>query len=79
MLCQANKINFSTLDSGITVAPLLKNFHITILTLILHQSRHCGHLKKNLQIFSKTNKRTPMFIPESRVIGHYFLADVSLG
>ena len=34
----------------------------------LHQSRHCGHfLIFFLQIFSKMNKRTPTFIPESRV------------
>ena len=35
----------------------------------MNQSRHCGHflIFFLLQIFSKNNKRSPMFIPESRV------------
>ena len=31
----------------------------------LHQTRHCGRFSF---FFSKINKRTPMFIPESRVV-----------
>ena len=53
---------------GITVAPPLKNFHIMILILFYTNlgiaiifELFC------LQNFSKINKRTPTFIPESRV------------
>ena len=65
-----------TLDSGInvphgiTVAPPLKNFHITILILFYINLGIAVIFEKNhLQNFSKINKRTPMFILESRV--HY--------
>ena len=33
----------------------------------LHQSRHCGHFFFFLLFFSKINKRTPKFIPDSIV------------
>ena len=62
-----------TLDSGtdvvpgITVASPLKNFHITILILFLHQFRSFFYFFL-LQNFSKINERTPTFIPESRVV-----------
>ena len=68
------KTSLTTLDSGIdvppgiNVAPPLKNFHIIIL---IH-----FYIKQGIVVifqfffpnfFSKINKRTPMFIPESRV------------
>ena len=63
--------NRTTLDSGmnvapgITVDPSLINFNT-----FLHQSRHCGHFCHFyfFQNFSKINKRSPMFVPESRVL-----------
>ena len=60
-----------TLDSGInvapgiTVAPPLKNFHIMI--LILFYINLGIAVIFDFFLSSKINKRTPMFIPESRV------------
>ena len=67
----AGSLTFPTLDSGtdvaprINVAPLLKNFLIMILILF--------YINLGIAVifdfmFSKINKRTPTFIPESRVI-----------
>ena len=56
----------ATLDSGIdvapgiTVAPPPKNFHITILILF--------YINLGIAVIKKINKRTPLFIPESRVV-----------
>ena len=63
--------NRTTLDSGINIAleitvdPSLINF-----INFLHQSRHCCHFGHFyfFQKFSKINKRSPMFILESRVL-----------
>ena len=47
-------------------SPPYKNSNTRI--LFLHQTRHCGHFSFfSFIFFSKINKRTPMFIPESRV------------
>ena len=60
-----SKIN---LAPGIAIAPTFSKFsHHNIITFS-HQSRHCGHfLTFFLQNFSRIDKRSPMFIPESRV------------
>ena len=59
-----------TLDSGITVVPPpLKNFHITILLLFYINLGIAVIFFSFLQKFSKINKRSPMFIQESRVVG----------
>ena len=58
-----------TLDSGISVAPVitvalpLKNLHIMILILFYTNLGIAIIFEK-----SKINKRTPTFIPESRVL-----------
>ena len=74
-------IDVCTLDSEInvapeiTIAPPLKNFYITILILFYTNlgiaiifDFFC------LQNFSKINKRTPTFIPESRVCSYLWHA-----
>ena len=71
LLC--TETTLSTLDSGInvapgiTVAPPLKIFHIMILILFYINLGIAVIFFFFLQIFSKINKRSPMFILESRV------------
>ena len=74
MRIECFRTNLVTLDSGInippgiTVAPPLRNFYITILILFyINLGIAVIFLFFCLQKFSKINKRTPMFIPESRV------------
>ena len=70
VFCHCHSHNHShTLDSEINVAPPLKNFHITILTLFyinLGIAVIFDFIFSSI-FFSKINKRTPTFIPESRV------------
>ena len=74
--------SLTTLDPGIdvapgvTVVPLFKISHHNFNTF-LHHSRHCGHFNFFfLQNDLKINKRSPMFIPESRVVVCTFNKDL---
>ena len=73
-MINTTQISAYTLDSGInvapgiTVAPPLKNFHITILILFyINLGIAVIFDFIFIQNFSKINKRTPKFILESRV------------
>ena len=62
---------------GITVAPPLKKFHIRILIhFYINQGIAAIFQKKKYLNFLKINKRSPTFIPESKVLVFVFYTSI---